>query len=181
MRLESERELAVQYNVSRGTIRSALQKLEKQNYVTTQPNSGTYVCYETNFEFIPNVIRTASPIELIDSRIAMEPHICRLATINAKAEQHDELNHLLDMMDENHHDNEAFSKYDAEFHSLLASMTHNNLIIWFIQQANMVRTQEQWQNLRHNSLNPEAIKAYNQQHRDIVTAILNRDPEQCGE
>ncbi|MCH9844038.1 MAG: FCD domain-containing protein [Alphaproteobacteria bacterium] len=180
IRLESERELALQYKVSRGTIRSALQKLEKQNYVTIEPNSGTYVCYETNLEIMPNVIRTASPIELIDARIAMEPHICRLATINSKSEQHDELNRLLELMDKSHNDSEAFSQHDAEFHSLLAGMTHNNLIIWFIQLANMVRIQEQWQNLRHNALNPESIKAYNQQHREIVAAILNRDPEQAA-
>lgn len=42
-RLPSERELCEMYNVSRTTVRQAMQELEKENYIYKQHGKGTYV------------------------------------------------------------------------------------------------------------------------------------------
>ena len=44
-RLPAERNLAEEFEVSRGTIRTALQNLEEQNLVTRKVGSGTYVTH----------------------------------------------------------------------------------------------------------------------------------------
>ena len=45
-KLPSERALAESYGVSRGTVRSALKNLEKQNYINVKRGSGAFVSFE---------------------------------------------------------------------------------------------------------------------------------------
>ena len=77
-RLPPERQLAEAYNVARGTIREALTQLMDSEWVTVRAGSGTYVTHQEKFsEATP--IQSANPLELMDARFALEPHICRLA------------------------------------------------------------------------------------------------------
>ena len=81
-RLPSERYLAEQFQVSRGTIRAVLQVLEDQQVVTRQIGSGTYVNLQntSNQYEISNII---NPIEIVEVRIAVEPQMVRFAIANA--------------------------------------------------------------------------------------------------
>lgn len=47
-KIPTERQLASEYNVSRSTIRNAIIKLEKNNYITKIKNIGTYVSKNVN-------------------------------------------------------------------------------------------------------------------------------------
>ncbi len=181
LRLDSERELAEQYQVSRGTIRRALQSLHIKKLVKIIPNSGVFITYESQpIEELPEVIKSVNPVELLDTRLAMEPHICRLASINGTHDDFVKLKEILAKVEQNHEDIELFSQYDAELHGMIAQMAQNRLISWFIAQTNLVRNQKQWQKLRYQSLNKNTIAIYNQQHREIVTAITEREPEKAA-
>jgi len=80
-------------------------------------------------------------------------------------------------MEKNLSDPAAFSSADTAFHSLLAETTRNNLLIWIVSQINAVRTQKEWSNMRRVILNPITIGHYNVQHRAILDAIRQREPE----
>ena len=73
-RLPPERQLAEAYNVARGTIREALMQLMDSEWVTIRPGSGTYVTYQAEFSG-STPIQSANPLELMDARFALEPHI----------------------------------------------------------------------------------------------------------
>ena len=81
-RLPAERNLAEDFRVSRGTIRTALQNLEGQNLVTRKVGSGTYVTHRelSNQHDISSI---TSPLEMVEVRIAIEPQMVRLAITNA--------------------------------------------------------------------------------------------------
>ncbi|MEG0179564.1 MAG: GntR family transcriptional regulator, partial [Oscillospiraceae bacterium] len=46
-KIPSEKELCEKYNVSRVSVRSAIQKLQAQSFVRTYPGKGTYVISDT--------------------------------------------------------------------------------------------------------------------------------------
>ena len=178
-RLPPGRELAKTYGVARGTLREALKQLAKEDLVEIRPGSGTYVALMKPQKF-STVIQEASPLELIDARFALEPHICRLAVLHGRQQDLDLGDELLAAMSANPLDAIAFSIADTAFHALLAKRTQNQLLIWMIAQINSVRNQDQWSRMRRLTLNPQTIALYITQHRKILDAIRARAPEQAA-
>ena len=93
-RLPSERSLADEHDVARGTIREAFNLLAKEGLVTTRRGSGTFVTFN-GIESSNPIIENARPLELIDTRFALEPHICRLAVLHASNEDFNHSEELL--------------------------------------------------------------------------------------
>lgn len=178
-RLPPERILADNYNVARGTVREALNRLAEESLVEIRAGSGTYVTFDPA-DSAENVILSARPLELVDARFALEPHICRLAVLHAREHELEEMNSLLHTMEASVTDPAAFSSADTAFHSVLAETTNNNLLIWIVSQINSVRSQKEWSNMRRVILNPDTITRYNLQHRAIFDAITRREPEQAA-
>ena len=178
-RLPPERLLAETYGVARGTIREALTKLANEGLVEIRQGSGTYVTFEAT-ESTNTIIENARPLELIDARFALEPHICRLAVLHARQQDFDKAQELLATMEASPADPNSFAVADTAFHTLLAETTGNSLLIWVISQINSVRNQEQWSRMRHLTLNETTIAQYNTQHRLILNAIRTREPERAA-
>lgn len=175
-RLPPERSLSLKFNVSRGTIRAAINQLEVEGLVTTKAGSGTYVSKKILGEN-SSVIQNARPLELVDARFALEPHICRLAIVHGRKKDFEKLHNLLNEMEKNYKNPAIFGDTDTSFHRALAESTGNSLLIWMIEQITSVRNQDEWARMRHLTLNEEIIKLYNIQHRKILNAIENREPE----
>ena len=93
-RFPPERSLASNYNVSRGTIRAAINRLENEGLVETRAGSGTYISKKVSGEN-SSVIQNARPLELVDARFAVEPHICRLAVLYGRHQDFDKLDSYL--------------------------------------------------------------------------------------
>ena len=175
-KLPTERDMANTYGVSRGTVREALTKLMENGLVEIKHGSGTYVTFDGKAS-TPNAIQSANPLELIDARFALEPHICRLAVLHGRREAFDKLTLLCDKMESSLHDTLEFSAADTEFHNTLVQCTRNVLLIWIIDQINSVRGQSDWKRMRGLTLNPTIIAQYNHQHRKILEALYRREPE----
>ena len=178
-RLPSERILSEEHGVSRGTIRDALTRLEREGLVEIRAGSGTYVTSKDEITG-QKVISDARPLELIDTRFALEPHICRLSVLHAQEADLERLEALVKRMEENAHDRRTFSEADTEFHLELVRSTGNSLLIWIITQINDVRTQDQWARMRRLTLDEHIIRTYNTQHRLILDALRARDPERAA-
>ncbi len=178
-RLPSERSLADTYGVARGTVRQALNLLARESLVEIRRSSGAYVTFN-DVEIRNPVIENARPLELIDTRFALEPHICRLAVLHASQQDLDQAEELLAKMDASTTDPNAFSIADNAFHTLLVETTGNRLLIWIVSQINSVRNQEQWSRMRLLTLNASTISQYNVQHRHILNAIRAREPERAA-
>ncbi len=175
-KLPSERSMAEYYDVARGTVREALARLEDEKFVETRPGSGTYIVHKSN-DTVLSPIDDANPLELIDARFALEPHICRLAVLHGRIQEFDRLEALCDRMEANRIDPSSFAEFDTEFHKVLSKTTGNKLLIWMISQITALRGQSDWQRMRQLTLDTKIIAEYNRQHRQIVKAIRTREPE----
>lgn len=173
-RLPAERNLAEEFGVSRGTIRSVLQILEQQHLVTRQIGSGTYVSHRdiTNQQEISSI---TSPIEMVEVRIAIEPQLVRLAIANASSRDLEQLRDALRQCEACDGDSEKFARADTAFHMSLAHCSKNKLIYWLYERISEVRRHSQWRSMKSKLLTPERINYYNSQHREMYEAIAARD------
>lgn len=178
-RLPAERVMAETYGVARGTIREALNRLEADKYVEIRAGSGTYVTHKVELDY-SSPISSANPLELMDARFALEPHMCRLSVLSGRRADFDRLEQLCNQMEANVKDAVAFAEADTEFHRVLAETTGNSLLIWIIGQITSVRELDEWRRMRHLTLNEGIIMQYNSQHRQILNAIRTREPERAA-
>jgi len=178
-RLPAERDLADEYRVSRGTVRQALFRLREERLVKTQRGAGTFVIYEPE-DSADRLFVNARPLELIDARFALEPHICRLVVLQGRRDDFERFEDLLSRMDANRSDPNIFSELDSRFHETLAWSTGNSLLVWLIAKLNLVRKQPEWERMRKATLDHRTIAIYNRQHREIVEAIYAREPEKAA-
>ena len=178
-RLPAERELAEFFTASRGTIRTALNQLEELGLLARRVGSGTFVIYRGNTDLVDDngrdITEITSPLELIESRMAVEPHMVKLATLNASSRDIERVHSALTNLENCETEYDGFSKYDEQFHTNLAIASHNRLILWFYRKLSEVRSHSQWRGMRELIINRENIKIYNSQHRAIYEALLNRD------
>lgn len=175
-RLPPERRLAETFGASRTTVRAALDQLEADHLVSRRIGSGTFVNAPRRAEAV-DVAEQTSPLELIDVRLALEPHITRLAVLHATARDIDRLSELIAGMPSDLLDIEGFSKWDEAFHLALAEATRNPLMIAIYRQVNEVRAHSQWIAMKGKVLTPERIGDYNKEHNDIFAAIRSRDAD----
>lgn len=174
-RLPSERALAETYGAARGTVREAIKLLERQGLVETRAGSGTYVI-STATTGMPSVIETTRPLELVDARFAIEPHMVRLAVLHATEADIETCERHLDNMETCNHSKD-FADIDEDFHLSLADAAHNPMIRWMMEKCHEVRSHAQWNRMRTLTLAPSIVRLYNRQHRAIVDAIRARESE----
>ncbi len=173
-RLPAERNLAEEFDVSRGTIRSVLKILEQQHLVTRQVGSGTYVTHResTNQQEIASI---TSPIEMIEVRIAIEPQLVRLAIANSSLRDLEELHDALRQCENCGGDSEKFARADTAFHKALAHCSKNKLMYWLYERISEVRRNSQWGSMKSKLLTPERMDYYNSQHRALYESLVARD------
>ncbi len=173
-RLPAERDLAVYFDASRTTVREALRRLEEDGLVIRKVGSGTFVHWPTT-DFGGDIADVTGPLELVEVREAIEPHIAKMAVVHATAKDLDLLEKALGELEASATDQSAFSSADEGFHMALAEATGNPLMVWIYSRINEVRCHDQWNEMKEKVLNREAIGTYNAQHRRLVEAIRRRD------
>ena len=175
-RLPAERRLAAGVSCSRATVREALSILERNGFVTRRRGSGTFVSHRTRVSE-RDVAEITSPLQLVDVRAAVEPHMVRLAAINATAREIERIEEILVALEKSDADPDNFSKWDQHFHQCLADATKNPLMMSLYEQINDVRAHAQWDAMKGKVLTPVRIEEYNRQHRALFTAVAGRDVE----
>jgi DNA-binding FadR family transcriptional regulator len=178
-RLPPERSLAERFGVARNTVREALGRLAAESFIEVRPGSGAYVTYESPAR-TPDAIAQANPLELIDARFALEPHICRLCVLHGRRADFEALEALCIHMENCVEDPVAFAEADTAFHQRLAQSTGNRLLVWIMGRINEVRGEDDWTLMRHLTLDAAMIRNYNAQHRAILDALRDRQPEQAA-
>jgi DNA-binding FadR family transcriptional regulator len=177
--LPPERQLAVDFRAARGTVRRALDQLEQAGLVSRRLGSGTFVTAKNAPEGpTDDYTDLISPLQLIDARFAVEPYTTRLAVLNATRRDLDEMQSVLARLDDCD-DKDEFSKWDAEFHLLIARASRNPLLVNVYGQINKVRLHAQWDVMKKQILTPVVIRDYHLQHRAIYEAIDQRDAQRA--
>ncbi|MBL8710084.1 MAG: FadR family transcriptional regulator [Rhodospirillaceae bacterium] len=175
-KLPAERHLADAFNASRTTVRLALDQLEQERLVTRRVGSGTFVNHRAVSE-LDNIADSTSPLELIEARLGIEPHMTRLAVLNASNRDIEKMTEVIERAELASDDSTVWTDWDTQFHLLLAEAAHNRLILWLYQHINEIRSHDQWASMRDKVLTPARIAEYNRQHRALLGAIASRDVE----
>lgn len=175
-RLPAERRLASYFGASRGTVREALRRLEETNLVTRRIGSGTFVQYRDRPDH-EDIAETTSPVELIEVRLAVEPHMVRLAVMNASARDMERLEQALEAVESAADEPEDFSRADEGFHLALAECSKNPVMQWLYWHINDVRGHSQWSVRKDKILSADRMREYNEQHRRVFNALNSRDME----
>ena len=176
-RLPPERQLAVTFDAARSTVRRALDQLEKAGLISRRLGSGTFVGTPGVTGHAVDLADQISPLQLIEARLAVEPFTTRLATLNATRRNLDDMEVVLARAEASINDKDTFSRWDGEFHLLIARASSNPLLLNLYRQINQVRLHAQWDAMKEMILTPDVIVAYNQQHRSIYQALNQRDAQ----
>jgi Transcriptional regulators len=175
-RLPPERQLATCFNAARSTVRRALDQLEKAGLVSRRLGSGTFVgATAAAGHRTADLANGISPLQLIEARLAVEPFTTRLAVLHATRRNLDDMEVVLANAEGALNDKDAFSKWDGEFHLLIAQASANPLLLNVYRQINHVRLHAQWDAMKEKILTPDVITNYNRQHRGIYNALNERD------
>lgn len=174
--LPAERQLAITFGTARSTIRKVLDQLADKNLVVRRVGSGTFVNYAGPIhQGMEDIADLVSPLQLIETRFAVEPYMTRLAALHATGADLDKFEDVLRRIEAAEDDQTLFTQLDSEFHLELARCSRNPLIVRMYQQVNMVRLHAQWNRMKRLILSHEKIALYNEQHRAIYEAIRHRD------
>lgn len=173
-RLPAERELSIEYNVSRPVVREALIALEVQGYIEVRVGSGAFVCARPDRSDRPEFAITA--FELTESRIVFEGEAAALAAIHISDRELAELTSLVDRMDEENLLPEVTEHADRDFHLLIAGATRNAAIRMAIENLWRIRATSPECALLHKKARSAKVRPVVAEHRAILDALVSRDP-----
>ncbi len=173
-RLPTERALVERFDVSRGTVRAALARIEGRGDIVRIMGSGTYVADHAAAGDGPAGGGDASPQEIMESRIVIEPRMLALVVAHANNADMEKIRQAL-YESEAATTHDAFEIWDARFHEAIAQATHNRLVIQVYQTITAARNLTEWGELKRRSSTPERRAARQVEHRVIFEALLARD------
>lgn len=177
-RLPTERELAEGYRVSRTTVRKALADLKQQGLIEQTVGSGTFVAQQAPSSLDRRIQQDSaqhtSPAELMEARLALEPAIIDLVVRNATAADFTRMLSCCTSA-ERAGSLEEFEHWDGELHEAIADAAHNTFVSSVFKLMKQVRAQGDWGQLKKKSVTPERRLAYQQEHRQLVDALRDRD------
>jgi DNA-binding FadR family transcriptional regulator len=182
IKLPSERRLATEIGTARNTLRKALERLADAGYLARVNGRGAFVKAGEGpgAQRIVFGIGNASPIEVLEARLVIEPGGAALAAARASAVD-------LDLISQSLRESLAapdvpsFEKWDARLHFSIMAATRNPVLAEYCRAINTVRNQPKWQQLKQRSVSAERRRRYDDDHTRIVAALLDRDAESAAE
>ena len=178
--LPTERELARRFGMPRNAVRRTLAQLEAEGSITRHVGRGTFVAGRTAADAQTGDVADASPAELIEARLRIEPALAELIVTNATAADFQRMESCLDKA-ERATTLDEFEMWDAALHQALATATHNRFVIRVLDMVAAVREQAEWGKLKDRIVTSERRLKYQEEHRAIVRALKERDAEGARE
>ena len=131
-KLPAEAELMEKFSVSRSTVREAVKILQTENIVDIRQGQGTFLCAMPGLKQDPLGLRFADQQvlvkQLLQTRLLIEPGVAALAAQYREEKHLAEMKQLIDKMDNAYLHGEDYTPYDAQFHSVIAECTGNDVI-----------------------------------------------------
>lgn len=179
-KLPTERELAKRFALPRNAVRRTLSQLEAEGSITRHVGRGTFLANHagTGGDFPADNASQTSPAELMEARLRLEPTLAELVVTNATQADFDRMEMCLEKA-EKAATLDEFELWDAALHQALAAATHNRFVIRVLDMVTAVRHQSEWGKLKDRIVTPERRLKYQEEHRDIVRALKDRDADRA--
>ncbi|WP_460832619.1 FadR/GntR family transcriptional regulator [Nocardioides hungaricus] len=181
--LPPEAELARQFAVSRTTLREALRSLTTQHLIAKVPGArgGNFVRTIDHrslgtviIDSMRNLLELGSiqftEVSLV--RQYLEVPSVRLAAVNRTDEHLQQLATIVERQTAATVDDPEVPKLDEEFHSLIAQASGNRVLSALVEALH-----HETEPVHYLALTPEVGRQTVRQHRNILTAIADRDPD----
>jgi GntR family transcriptional regulator, galactonate operon transcriptional repressor len=185
--LPGENELCKQWNVSRTSVRGALQVLAAKQFVHTEPKRGTRVNASEQWNWLDqDVLRWSADIKpdkaftqhLLEARLVFEPNAAALAAMHASAQDLAVVEQCFQRMQAaaESDDRSAFNQNDLLFHQALLKASHNPFMIALgdllaaVMLASFDATLEE-------KLTPQGAAL--EEHFNVFEAVRLRKPKQA--
>ncbi|MEU6642630.1 FadR/GntR family transcriptional regulator [Saccharomonospora sp. NPDC046836] len=177
--LPSERVLAAELSVSRGSLREALRVLEQAGVLEARPGSGTYVATEGASQALSMRAQAAaigdhSPLDVIVARASIEP-VC--AEHAARARTQADITVIRAHLDEQARLTAAgldASEADNQFHLAIAAASHNSVLASLEHTVISLMHEQTWTDLKSRSRQRSGDQ-FLEHHRVILQAIEQGD------
>ena len=178
-RLPTERELAKRFAVPRNAVRKMLAQLEAEGAITRHVGRGTFLAMRTDagapgFDSVAHT----GPAELMEARLRIEPALAEMIVTNATPADFERMETCLEKA-ERAPTLDEFELWDAALHEAMATATHNRFVIRVLGMVTAVRQQAEWGKLKDRIVTPERRVTYQEEHRNIVRALRERDAERA--
>jgi DNA-binding FadR family transcriptional regulator len=177
-RFLSENTLIKMFGVGRSTIREAIKFLVAKNVVEIRHGKGTFICQRPGINNDPLGLDFTNQnrllLNLLETRIIVEPHIALLAAKRASSQDMIRLEQIVNAFDESTEDQESqFPSLDVDFHTMLADCTQNDVLHRFLPSI----CDAIWKGREETADNTASHRRAVVSHRKIFEAIRNRSPE----
>jgi GntR family transcriptional repressor for pyruvate dehydrogenase complex len=183
-KLSSERDLAVEFGVSRVVVREALRTLQVKGLLEVRKGAtGGYFVKHADSEVLREGLRTmvimgdCTVAHLAELRLAMEPEVARMAAVRATAADKQAIKELLEKRASVSAAGGKVVMLDLEFHRLVAVASRNPL---YLSLLDSIVTLERDLVIPVNVFKEEDRRRVDADHRDIFAAILARDAERAS-
>lgn len=181
-KLPTERELAKRFSVPRNAVRKTLAQLEAEGSITRHVGRGTFLAGRAgggNDDTAASSVAHTSPAELMEARLRIEPALAELIVTHATAADFERMEMCLEKA-EKAATLDEFELWDAALHQAFAEATHNGFVIRVLDMVTAVRQQAEWGKLKDRIVTPERRIRYQEEHREIVRALKERDAERAN-
>jgi GntR family transcriptional repressor for pyruvate dehydrogenase complex len=187
-RLPSERDLALEFGVSRPSLREAIQKLAAKGLLTTRHGGGSHVTDQLEAHFVDpwKDMLNGHPMlhhDLLEFRQMLESQAAALAADRATDADIARLDVVFAALDAQYEGNDLPACIDADvaFHQAVAEAAHNVLIGHLTASLMRVIHGHVSSNLDHLRARPQRWEKLRDQHRAIWQAIRQHQPEAAAQ
>jgi DNA-binding FadR family transcriptional regulator len=188
-KLPTEREIAVQFKAGRNTVRKTLEALEGEGAIIREVGRGTFVkgivAPSPSFKGALGPVsadalqgldltQSASPRDLMEFRLSMEPFIAELSVRRANNADIAQMQRAVDQS-RRAKSLQQFEDCDDLLHQTIALSTRNPLFAAFASLVTRIRTQGDWGALKKRTLTDKMRETHTAEHVRIVEAIRRRN------
>ena len=182
-KLPAERDMMVQYGMSRTVVREAVAMLASKGLIEAKPRFRPVV-RKPNYESVVDILggivshllnQRDGVKNLHDTRIFLEVALVREAALKATKDDILALREALQANKEAIHDSQQFYSTDIAFHAVLYSIS-GNPIFPAVHKAYTGWLAARWRKMPRK---PERNQQSYEAHESVFNAILNRDPDEA--
>jgi len=184
-RLPAERQLSERLGISRPSLREAIQKLASKGLLSTRQGGGTFVTENLAHSFSDPLLallkdQPNAEFDTLEVRKELEGVAAFNAATRATEADRERIWSRFNNMAELHRsDAPSIDKLhvDAAFHLAIIESAHNLVLVHFMRAVQEVLENTIYSYLDQFYSAPKHVEILCHQHKDIVTAIMDRDPE----
>lgn len=194
-KLPTERELVQMFGGGRSTIRRGLESLEKEGLIGREVGRGTFVrqvpahpgpgapghsghgaANAPGLTDLQSVSRLASPADVMELRLMLEPQVIEQAVSRASQAQIDGMYDCLEQA-RRARTLEEFEHWDDMLHRSFAAASRNPLFSAVYAMIGAVRLEAEWGEIKRRTLTDEMKQKHFDEHVRIVDAVRARDAQ----